>query len=348
MTRHSTDDELDDPTNDDARDDADSTDGDSDPEELRQKVYPLAPDHRISEGKIARLSIWRISATGKQTLITSQACPLKTTWAEIKRVCGGGTYTVKPVSDSNRFVGSRTETQSGRPVADSEIQWPNELVVGGGVSEKPVGPSDAEASPDAEAGLDRRERERREWELRIERERREWERDQAERKERAEAAARREAEAHDLRMQSLREELASRTAEKTAATTVEIKRLELDAELQKTRLSIEGKSLQTKDAVDRLLHFAEKVGEKIIEKHPEKIGRVLADITGSKLEENAKHAVREQAKAISEEMGDSIVAAALEKADKRQGELLAQHLLKNPEQAKEVLEALRRAAGEST
>lgn len=323
------------------------------PEELREKRYPLAPAYRISDGKIDRLSLWRVLQTGKLLLITSQACPVKTTWAEVKRICGGGTYTVKGVAANNQFLGSQTETQTGRPKAPEQIVWPDSLIEGGGVSETAESeprPADGE-SPATDVIVDRRAREQREWEARMAREEREWKEAQDARRVREEAAARQSQQEHEMRMKKLELEISKATMESDSKSKVELKKAEGDIEIRKTQLEIDRKNRSQADVVDRLVTFGEKFGEKMLEKNPEAMAKIVDAVSGSKLDENAKIAVKEQFLHLREDLAGNVAEAAVEETIKRvDGEKLyaamARSILSDPEASKKFLALLQDVAAE--
>lgn len=344
MTIHSDDD--------DADRTAEGEESELSPEELREKGYPMFPQFRISQGKVDRIAVWRTEAGGKTTLITSQACPIRTTWAEIRRICGGGTYTAKPQGPDNRFHGSSVETLAGRPKAIEQIEWPLTLTAGGGIAETepPAGPAPPSTpSIDPELMLDRRTREEREWQAKLEREKREWEDTLARRAAREAEEARMRQEEHALRMATLQAEFQAKIETAKSSSAVELKRIEVDAELRKAQLKAESETRGQLNTVDRIANFVEKAGEKLLEKHPEKIAKVFAEASGSKLEENARHAIKEQVSVLREEVAGEIVDAALEKAskDERVYQSLAKEILANPQKAKEFLELLKDVSREA-
>lgn len=336
-----------DPNDPNARPEGDAPE-DASPEDLQDKRYPCAPGYRISEGKVARLHISRVLATGKPLQITAQGCPIRVTWAEIKRVCGGGTYTVRPQGHNNQFLGSTTETMVGRPVSAEEIVWPADLTVGDGIVDTPP----VAAAPAAEAqeiALDRRTREQREWDLRMQREQKQWEEDRDRRRALDEERAQQSRQLHELAVQKITAEITAKTAEFTARSTVELKKAELEGQLALEKLRAENKNSGARDVTDRLISFVETAGEKLLDKHPEKVAKVIAEVSGTKLEENARAAVKEQAKVVSEELAGDMAEEVVRRAAANPRALyqeLVREVLRNPEQAREFLDLLKAAAAE--
>jgi len=328
-------------------DDTLSEDGES--EGAGELVYPMFPQFRVREGKIVRISIERVLQNGTAQTITEYASPVELTQDLIALHCGGGKYVLRPRDKNNRIGGSKTIEIAGPQRAISEIDWPDSLKTNGAPSKrsdvpKPssrsVGEPQSEASTVAKEGVaaqwqltlqlqaeearakaeraerqwqEDRDRQRREHEERLARERQEFELKVAREKAEHDARISRENQAHELRMLELKARLESADKEKKSNGEVELGRAKIDAEVEMKKLEISSKQKASNEITDKLMSFGEKVVTGIIEKNPAILESVANTVMGSKLEENARAAVRDHMRTVAAEIGEEVVDAAFSK-----------------------------------
>lgn len=317
--------------------------GETSPDELRERRYPIVPELKISEAKIRRLIVRRV-LNGKEQTITTVAHPVATTWEHIFAICGGGDFVVRPVDSFNRLLGSKTESRAGRPRHLSEIQWPDELTVPDSPTKAFAASTAVEkAAPEGDAAAvekaaaikrmefdwqDERDRRSREWEAKIERERQAFEARLAqERAEREDERARRAAidaaeqkrrdQEHELRMAQMTAQLTASQKGNESALSVELKKLEVNSAMDLKRLEIESKQKHADDLASKLFGFGERLVTKVVEEKPEVAAKIAGAVFGDAARDSARTLVSEQAKEVMPAIAGDAAVIVAEKALER-------------------------------